>query len=331
MTSIDPSPPWRDRPSRGWCSRRAARRRGRSAAAPSTVPLPVVPPAPPRSALRRLLAGVRAWMVVLPVDAALLAAPALVGAAAVRGRTCRWPLLGLALLTGGRALPGAAAPERARRAADAGRPAAHRGRDRRDGDRAAARAGRRRRRSWSTPPIAIGLVVAGRVADRAGSSPSGRRRRVTQHRTVLIGGGALAAELAQILRQHPRYGLSVVGLRRRRPRLRGRGGRAAAGRPRRPRRGPSARSGADVLLIADGDFAERDLLDVVRTPGRAALRPAGGAADAPLRHADRARRPHRLDPGLPDPHAEPARPGPDAQAGVRRRRRRPGARRWSRR
>ena len=31
------------------------------------------------------------------------------------------------------------------------------------------------------------------------------------HRTVLIGGGALAAELAQVLIQHRRYGLVPVG------------------------------------------------------------------------------------------------------------------------
>ena len=82
---------------------------------------------------------------------------------------------------------------------------------------------------------------------------------------MLIGGGALAAELAQILRRHPRYGLSVVGFvddgddcvaEAVVPQL---GGLADLD-------GAIRAHGADVLLIADGDFAERKLLDVVRTP-----------------------------------------------------------------
>src|SRR5689334_9507477 len=58
--------------------------------------------------------------------------------------------------------------------------------------------------------VAIGLVVAGRFGT-TWLVAEGRRRRVTSHPTILIGGGGLAAELAEIVRNHPRYGLSVVG------------------------------------------------------------------------------------------------------------------------
>jgi exopolysaccharide biosynthesis polyprenyl glycosylphosphotransferase len=112
--------------------------------------------------------------------------------------------------------------------------------------------------------IAIGLVVAGRVGT-TWLVGLGRRRRVTRHSTVLIGGGALAAELAEILRRHPRYGLAVAGFvddgdhcvaEAVVPQL---GGLAELD-------GAIRAHGADVLLIADGDFAERKLLDIVRTP-----------------------------------------------------------------
>ena len=111
--------------------------------------------------------------------------------------------------------------------------------------------------------IAIGLVVAGRVGTTWLVS-LGRRRRVTRHSTVLIGGGALAAELAEILRRHPRYGLAVAGFVDD-----GDDCVAEAVVPQLGRLADLDREirahGADVLLIADGDFAERKLLDIVRT------------------------------------------------------------------
>src|SRR6185295_20198499 len=66
----------------------------------STAPIPVVPPALPSSALRRLLGGVRAWMVVLPIDAVLLAAPGLWMPEQARAHVVT-AVLGLVLLTGG--------------------------------------------------------------------------------------------------------------------------------------------------------------------------------------------------------------------------------------
>ncbi len=58
--------------------------------------------------------------------------------------------------------------------------------------------------------ISILLVIAGREIVTQLIIWS-RRHRVTAHPTVIIGGGALAAELARILQQHPRYGLTIVG------------------------------------------------------------------------------------------------------------------------
>ncbi|MEU2349079.1 sugar transferase [Modestobacter sp. NPDC049651] len=111
--------------------------------------------------------------------------------------------------------------------------------------------------------LAIGAVILGRVLSSQLILWS-RRRKVTSHPTVLIGGGLTAAELAQILDRHTRYGLRVVGYVDEGvgvaeavvPRL---GGAAELD-------GVVREVGADVLLVADGAFSEHDLLDMVRTP-----------------------------------------------------------------
>ena len=112
--------------------------------------------------------------------------------------------------------------------------------------------------------ISICLVIIGRMLTTHLITWS-RRHRVTVHRTVIIGGGALAAELVQILQQHPRYGLQAVGFvedglnsaaNRVAPRL---------GAPRDLDR-VVRDSRSDVLLVADGDLSERALLDAVRSP-----------------------------------------------------------------
>ncbi len=112
--------------------------------------------------------------------------------------------------------------------------------------------------------IVIGLVVLGRFVSTRIIAWS-RKRRITDHRTVLIGGGALAAELTQILIRHPRYGLSVAGFVD--------DGADCVAEAVTSKLGgleeldaAVARAGADVILIADGDFSERRLLDVVRSP-----------------------------------------------------------------
>ena len=99
-----------------------------------------------------------------------------------------------------RALPRQAAPERPRRAAQPPRPAAHgRGRRRASPSRSPAAD---RTPSSPAPPSPIGLVVAGRALTTAVVAWS-RRAGLTAHRTVLVGGGALAAELAQKLAEQP--------------------------------------------------------------------------------------------------------------------------------
>ncbi len=112
--------------------------------------------------------------------------------------------------------------------------------------------------------IAIGLVVLGRVVTTHVIIWS-RRHRVTAHRTVIIGGGPLAAELVRLLHRYPRYGLSVVGFVED-------GDDSAAGQITRRLGGTHEldevvhRTGADVLLVADGELSDRALLDTVRTP-----------------------------------------------------------------
>jgi exopolysaccharide biosynthesis polyprenyl glycosylphosphotransferase len=113
--------------------------------------------------------------------------------------------------------------------------------------------------------ISVGLVVSGRVATTQVIAWS-RQRGITAHPTVLIGGGRLAAELAEILGNQPRYGLSVVGFVD--------DSNDCVAEPVTPQLGGLTdlehvvrATGADVLLVADGDFSEPDLLDVVRAPG----------------------------------------------------------------
>lgn len=110
----------------------------------------------------------------------------------------------------------------------------------------------------------IGFVVCGRIVTTTAIAWS-RRRRVTRHRTVLIGGGPVSAELIRILGRHPQYGLSVTGF------VDGEGDSIATGVSRRlgdlsELDGIVRSQHADVLLVADGDFSERALLDAVRMP-----------------------------------------------------------------
>jgi exopolysaccharide biosynthesis polyprenyl glycosylphosphotransferase len=113
----------------------------------------------------------------------------------------------------------------------------------------------------------IGLVVLGRVLTTA-VVLTARRRRVVAHRTVVIGGGAVSREVATLLARYPRYGLAVVGHV-------DSGDRREAGgsAPALPFLGTLddlddlvGDHGVDVLLVGDGAFREEDLLDRVRTP-----------------------------------------------------------------
>jgi exopolysaccharide biosynthesis polyprenyl glycosylphosphotransferase len=110
--------------------------------------------------------------------------------------------------------------------------------------------------------VAIALVVAGRIATTSLVAWS-RRRGLTSHRTVLIGGGALATELAAKISAQPRYGLKVVGFV-------DESDDALAG-ALVPRLGSLADldrvvriHGADVLLVTHGEFSELAVHDAVR-------------------------------------------------------------------
>ncbi|MGY4867391.1 sugar transferase [Mycolicibacterium elephantis] len=110
---------------------------------------------------------------------------------------------------------------------------------------------------------ASALVIAGRVLITR-LLAWGRRREITKHQTVLVGGGPVAAELARILHQHREYGLQVVGFVDDDDQC-----PAAQYLPRLGRLRDLdiavLRADADMLLVADGSFGEYALMDAVRT------------------------------------------------------------------
>ncbi len=110
---------------------------------------------------------------------------------------------------------------------------------------------------------AVALVIVGRVLTTR-LCAWGRRRGIAKHPTVLIGGGPTALELARVLLEHREYGLVPVGLVDDDDRC--------PASVALPRLGQLAdldmaliTSGADTILVADGDFDERVLIDAVRT------------------------------------------------------------------
>jgi exopolysaccharide biosynthesis polyprenyl glycosylphosphotransferase len=110
-----------------------------------------------------------------------------------------------------------------------------------------------------------GLVLLGR-ATTTKILLSARRRKWFQRRAVIVGGGRVAAELAQIVRDHPRYGLRVVGY------LDDRGNVAPAARVL-PCLGRlhhieevMQRTKSDVILLADVDCSDERLIDLLRRP-----------------------------------------------------------------
>jgi exopolysaccharide biosynthesis polyprenyl glycosylphosphotransferase len=110
---------------------------------------------------------------------------------------------------------------------------------------------------------ATALVVIGRIVTTR-CIAFARQRGITRYRTVLVGGGPLAAELAKILHEHPRYGHRVDGFVDD-----GEDFPAAEHVPRLGRLADLeiavATTGASVLLVADGNFDERALMGAVRT------------------------------------------------------------------
>jgi exopolysaccharide biosynthesis polyprenyl glycosylphosphotransferase len=219
--------------------------------------------APTASEIRTLVGRIRAWMVLLPVDAALLLAPILWHPQQIKA-SLTFTGLALLFITGGerfrarlhlsildevpsligRLLMAAAVVAtviaflhpHATSAVD----------------------------FLTNTVVAIGLVVAGRTATTALVAWS-RRMRLTAHRTVLVGGGAVAAELAQKLADQPGYGLNVVGFVDESD--------DALAASMVPRLGDLTDldrvvriHGADVLLVTDGEFSEVAVHDAVRGP-----------------------------------------------------------------
>lgn len=110
---------------------------------------------------------------------------------------------------------------------------------------------------------AVALVIIGRVVTTRVVG-MGRRWGIAKHHTVLIGGGSTAAELARTLVEHREYGLAPVGFV-------DDAGYSLASEVL-PRLGRLAdldmaliTTGADTILVADGEFDERALIDAVRT------------------------------------------------------------------
>ncbi len=110
---------------------------------------------------------------------------------------------------------------------------------------------------------AVALVVVGRVVTTR-LVAFARRSGIVRHPTVLIGGGPTAAELARTLSEHRDYGLAPVGY------VDDCADSPAAGVI--PRMGrlddldiAMITSGADTILVADGDFDERALIEAVRS------------------------------------------------------------------
>lgn len=110
---------------------------------------------------------------------------------------------------------------------------------------------------------AIVLVIIGRFITTRLIAWS-RRRGLTKHHTVLIGGGAVATELARVIAEHREYGLELVGFVD--------DDEDCPAIEHLPRLGNLAaldlavlETGADTLLVADGNFQERALVDAVRS------------------------------------------------------------------
>ncbi|WP_235570912.1 sugar transferase [Mycobacterium sp. Root265] len=111
---------------------------------------------------------------------------------------------------------------------------------------------------------AVALVVVGRVLTTR-LCAWGRRRGIAKHRTILIGGGPVAAEIIRTLAEHREYGLQVEGF-------------VDDGDDDCPAAEFAAKlgriadldmavvtMGADTVLVADGSFDEQELEQAVRT------------------------------------------------------------------
>jgi exopolysaccharide biosynthesis polyprenyl glycosylphosphotransferase len=113
-----------------------------------------------------------------------------------------------------------------------------------------------------TLAMAAGLVIVGR-AITARFTVLARRRRWVEHTAIVIGSGPVALELARLLRRYPQYGLRFVGCVD--------SGSTTPDGP--PLMGTLADLDAviamtrcEVLIIADTDYAESELMEVLARP-----------------------------------------------------------------
>lgn len=110
---------------------------------------------------------------------------------------------------------------------------------------------------------AVGLVIVGRVLTTR-LCAWGRKHGIAKHRTILIGGGPMAAEIAGTLAGHREYGLHIEGFVDD-----GDDCPAAEFTPRLGRLSDLdlavVTMGADTILVADGGFDEHALEAAVRT------------------------------------------------------------------
>lgn len=116
----------------------------------------------------------------------------------------------------------------------------------------------------STAVVAIGLLIVGRLLTTQ-TILLARRRRVVAHPTLIVGGGTLAGEIIELLQRHPRYGLSVVGIL----------DESTASVAEKAARKLGAlgelgdvveRHKVEVILVTQGEFSEAELLELVRQP-----------------------------------------------------------------
>jgi exopolysaccharide biosynthesis polyprenyl glycosylphosphotransferase len=112
---------------------------------------------------------------------------------------------------------------------------------------------------------AIGLLILGRLITTQ-IILFARRRGFVAHPTLIVGGGILAGEVIEILRRHPRYGLSVVGFIDDNDTVN-------AAEENAPKLGALGELGnvvkrhdVEVILVTQGEFSEAELLELVRQP-----------------------------------------------------------------
>ncbi|QVI30748.1 sugar transferase [Mycolicibacterium neoaurum] len=110
---------------------------------------------------------------------------------------------------------------------------------------------------------AVALVVVGRLVTTR-LVAFARRSGIVRHPTIIIGGGRTAAEVARTLAEHREYGLSPVGFVDECD-----DSPASDVVPRMGRLDDldiaMTASGADTIVVADGEFDERALIDAVRS------------------------------------------------------------------